>query len=221
MSESIVIRFATQGLEAAKKLSKEILDTAKQAAKTIKDVTARKEFLASARAAFKERKDELADLVSSEQRSRTLRQRATQGLVGAPRPEPSFDQAVNRGHALFGRAQALAAAVSGGSPLTAGVGAIGAAFGGPAGAVLSIVNAALGPVIARLEKESAERIERASRLLEAQVQRALTDADLGKRYEEDPNFRREQQEEAREAFLRRQVNGTAFEPRGASLLESA
>ncbi len=219
MSESIVIRFATQGLEAAQKLSKEILATAKEAAKTIKDAAARKEFLTLAKSAFNERRDQLAGLVSSDDRAQRVRARAARDLVGAPKPDPSFEQAVNRGHALFGRAQALASAVSGGSPLSAGVGAIGAAFGGPAGAVLSIVNAALGPVIARLEKQTEARLERASRLLDAQIQRALAQANSTRRYEEDVQFRRQVQEEAREIYLRRQLAGTAFEPRAARLIE--
>lgn len=217
MSESLIIRFSTKGLDVAARTLKEIKRRIGEAAKGIEDASRRKEFLKTARELVAERQGEIK-LLKERQRKRNLVADATADYNAARAESEKVLRTLN---SVREKGSAIAGALAGGRSLQGAVGALGEGIVGLVpgiGPVASLAGAVIGLITPALEKQSAAREARIVKFIERQLENALRRADVARRYEDDPAFRREQGQIARDIVLKKQLGGRAFEPRGARLL---
>lgn len=217
MSESLIIRFSTKGLDVAARTLKEIKRRIGEAAKGIEDAGRRKEFLKTARELVAERQGEIK-LLKDRARRRNLVADATADYNAA---KAQADHVLRTLNSVREKGVAVAGALAGGKSLQGAVGALGEGIVGLVpgiGPVAQLASAVIGLITPALEQQSALREARITRALERRIENALRRADVARRFEDDPAYRREQGQIARDIVLRKQLAGTAFEPRGARLL---
>ncbi len=217
MSESLMIRFSTKGLDTAVNTLKEMKKRIGEAAKGIADASKRKEFLAAARELVSERQGEIK-LLKERQRKRNLVADAT---VDYSSNREASDRVLRTLNSVREKGRAVAGALAGGGSLQGAVGALGEGVVGlipGLGPIATVVGAVLGLVVPILEKESAAREQRIIRLIERRTEAILKRADVAQRYQDDPAYRAEQSAMVRELTLKRQLGGKSFEPRGSRLL---
>lgn len=217
MSESLIIRFSTKGLEAAKATLKEIKRRIGEASKGIEDAAQRRRFLQTARELVQERAGEVALLSNRARRRNLLADAAADYDAG----REATSKVAHTAMAALHRGRLLGNVLAGGASLEGAVGALGSGVAGLVpglGPVAALAGAVIGFVVPILEKQSEERTQRIVRTLEARVEAVLRRADVARRFEDDPAFRREQGQAARDIVLRRQLAGQAFEGRSARLL---
>lgn len=203
MADSILIRFGTRSLEQARETAKLIAKQVRETAKQLKDLPPemRKAFREAARNAAKQRQDDLreqANRLDLLKRSTAIQGRDLGGSA-------LLRGQVTKGKELFEKASSIFNAASTGN-LASGlnllgnvpvVGQVAAGAAAVAAIVLPILQREIDSKIAALEVRSRVRAER-----------ALFEADVERRFREDPAFRDEQvrravrEEQARDAALR-------------------
>lgn len=198
-AREILIRFKTAALDRAKKTADDIARKVKEAAKGIKDVQARKAFRAEARDAAKARRADIAgqtQRLDFEKRASALGTRNSGDLSGAVRKAGNQGkEALERANSIFNVASSanLAGAMTllGRVPVLGQVAAV-------AGSVVAIV-------MPLLQREIDAKITAAVNASELRQRRAFFEADVAKRFREDPDFR---DRETRRA-VREEIQGAA------------
>lgn len=218
MANEILIRFKTQSLDRAKQLAKDIAASVKESAKGIKDAVERRAFLAEARAAAKERKEELgaaSTRLGLEKRAANLRD-ASQAQI---------DRSVEKALKNAQRAQGAATKLSGVVGMVAGLGdkdplgaglAAASLVGGPVGSAVAAAGALVGWFTGYVDREFDKMVAKRWAEWDRRFEQAMRDLDLEARYQEDSVFRGRINAEATAIYVARRDAG--WEPRGRAFL---
>ncbi len=218
MANEILIRFKTQALDRAKQLAKDIAQSVKESARGIKDRVERKAFLAEARAAAKERKEELgaaSTRLGLEKRAANLRD-ASQAQI-----DRSVEKALKNAQKAQGGLQKLSgvvgvvAGLGDKDPLGAGLAAA-SMVGGPVGAALAAAGSLVKALTDHIDREFDKMVAKRWAEWDAKLERALADMDQAARYQRDVQFRERLNTEATAIYVARRDAG--WEPRGRAFL---
>lgn len=226
MAESIIIRFGTKALDAAKAQAQAIAQALRGSKDLLRGLSAdaRKTFKASIKAGLKER-EEAIDL-AQKRLANVQAQRAQRGK------DPEIDAAVARALAqvshgvgrLYSFAGGLEAFMSSDDPggakglelglrgLHAAAPSLGA-IGGPVATLIAIMGT---HIVAALAAESAKNLATFEARVSLRIEAALAEANVAERYKDDPTFRAAEQRRARALYVHDAALG--WEPRSGGLL---
>lgn len=191
-ANEILIRFKTVALERAKKLTDDIEKKIKNAGRQIKDVATRNKFVGRASVLAAEKRQEIQELDFGI-RARQL-QEQQQGFGGASRRGVSQGkELVEKGSKVLNAAADPLGALRALSLAIPGLGQVAAAAG--------LVAAVSRVVLPFLEKELEAKFKAVENRALLRQQRAFLEANVGRRFREDLDFRDEQTRRAVKEFL--------------------
>lgn len=184
MSESITINFLQRGLKEARETAKRIAAQVKEASKNLKELApeARRQFAAKQRELAKERADEIKAMQTKLGLERSAAKIRTRGLGFSA----ALKGDVDKGKEAFERLRSIGSAAATGN-LAAGLGLLGNVP--VVGQVAAGVGAIVGIVLPILQRELDARVAAIETRSAVRQQRAFFEADIARRFREDPEFR--------------------------------
>jgi hypothetical protein len=223
VAEQILIEFASRTLEQAKSITKDILASLREAGKQIKDVGARKDFLAFVKEKTAERREEikLGERQEANRRAQVERVASNLGQI-QPLIDKSVASALQKTLGFGARLGHLGGGLV--NVLTQddprGTKGMQLALHAAAASNIPVVSqtaAILSQVVALMDAQDEKRFARLEKEFQERIKQNLEAADQTKKFQNDPLYRAFIEQQAQSRYLSNVAGG--WEPRSSRLLD--